>query len=74
MGFSLDEIRQKLGKMIFENRLQHFYPPQRVEELSQQVSNLDVVGLGRRWNLPREVQTFNKALMYTGAEYNHIIY
>lgn len=54
-GFDLASIRTKLQQMVTENRLQHFYPPQRLEQVALSVSQRDVAGLGRRWRLPKEV-------------------
>lgn len=48
-------IKTKLEKMVFENKLQHFYPPQRLDQVAQRVAGQNVAGLGRQWRLPREV-------------------
>ena len=63
-GFSLQEIRIKLDKMVNENKLRHFYPPQRLDQLAQEVSRLDVAGLGQRWKLPKEVSTRHLLFSY----------
>lgn len=54
-AFDQQTIRQKLQQLIGENRLQAFYPPQRLEQLVQFVGSRDVAGLGTRWRIPREV-------------------
>lgn len=48
-------LKQKLQQLVGENRLQSFYPPQRIDQLAQFVAGRDVAGLGDRWSLPREV-------------------
>ena len=53
--FDYPTIRQKLEKMVQENRLQHFYSSQRLDQVAQRVASQDVAGLGRQWRLPREV-------------------
>lgn len=48
-------VRQRLQKLVSENRLEAFYPPQRLDQVAQFVASKDVEGLGQRWRLPREV-------------------
>ena len=58
LGFDYTILRTKLEKMVHENRLQHFYPPQRLDQVAQRVAAQDVAGLGRLWRLPREVTLY----------------
>ena len=53
--FDFATIKAKLEKMVFENKLQHFYPPQRLDQVAHRVSQQNVAGLGRQWRLPAEV-------------------
>jgi len=55
-AFDVATLRQKLQQLVGENRLQSFYPLQRIDQLAQFVAGRDVAGLGDRWSLPREVQ------------------
>ena len=55
-AFDVATLRPKLQQLVGENRLQAFYPPQRIEQLAQFVAGRNVAGLGDRWNLPREVR------------------
>lgn len=54
-AFDYQTIRKKLEQMVSENRLQHFYPPQRLDALAQEVAAQNVIGLGQKWRLPKEV-------------------
>lgn len=54
-GFDYGTIRAKLQQMVQENKLQHFYPPQRLDQVAQQLTTKDIKGLGHRWRLPSEV-------------------
>lgn len=55
-GYDHHTLLQKLQQLVAENRLQAFYPPQRLAQLAQVVGSRDVAGLGARWKLPREVR------------------
>lgn len=54
-GLDFATIRTKLQRMVMENRLQHFYPPQRLDAVAQRVAKQNVANLGRQWRLPWQV-------------------
>jgi hypothetical protein len=54
-SFDFGTIRAKLQQMVVENKLQHFYPPQRLDQVAQVLTTKDIKGLGHRWRLPFEI-------------------
>ncbi|KAL3155837.1 hypothetical protein ABBQ32_012847 [Trebouxia sp. C0010 RCD-2024] len=48
-------VTSKLQQMVTTNRLQAFYPPQRLQQLVNKVLQVDLRSIGSKWNMPMEL-------------------
>lgn len=48
-------IRENLYRIARENKLEIFYPPQRLDQVVQRVERIDLQGLANNWDIPMEI-------------------
>ncbi|KAL3155839.1 hypothetical protein ABBQ32_012849 [Trebouxia sp. C0010 RCD-2024] len=63
-------LHNQLNNIIKVNRLEAYYPPQRLQQVKDHVARVDFRALGRKWNMPVELAVDLVAL----ALYDIVIY
>ncbi|BFZ54774.1 hypothetical protein PYCC9005_001811 [Savitreella phatthalungensis] len=63
-------VREHLTRIVRENQLDIFYPPQRLDQVVRRVESLDMRGLAASWDIPLEIANDLTAL----ALYDIVLY